>query len=269
VSTQAPGPIDTRGPECRLFGMRLARTSAADLVDHIFAELDRGRGGWLVTANLDFLRRYHHDAAARALYDAADLRVADGMPLAWAAWLQGTPLPERVAGSSLVFSLVERAAAKRRTLYLLGGSESANLGAARIFEERYPGLRLAGRSTPMFSAPPTHDELARVQDELASLRPDLLFVALGSPKQEQIIAALRPRLPATWMVGVGISLSFVAGEIHRAPRWMQRTGLEWAHRLAQEPGRLARRYLLEDLPFALRLLPSALLARFGGGKKRT
>jgi N-acetylglucosaminyldiphosphoundecaprenol N-acetyl-beta-D-mannosaminyltransferase len=248
--------------------MRLARVSSADLVEHIFAELAQGRGGWLVTANLDFLRRHCHDAEARALYDAADLRVADGMPLAWAAWLQGTPLPERVAGSSTIFSLVERAASERRTVYLLGGTESANRGAARVFAERYPGLQLCGQSTPAFSTPPAPDEIAPVREELVALRPDLLLVALGSPKQEQIIAALRPWLPATWMVGVGISLSFVAGEIRRAPRWMQRAGLEWVHRMAQEPGRLARRYLLEDVPFALRLLPSALLARFSGDGKR-
>jgi N-acetylglucosaminyldiphosphoundecaprenol N-acetyl-beta-D-mannosaminyltransferase len=105
-----------------------------------------------------------------------------------------------------------------------------------------------------------------VREELASLRPHLVLVALGSPKQEQVIAALRPHLPATWLVGVGISLSFVAGEVRRAPVWLQRLGLEWIHRLAQEPSRLARRYLLEDLPFALRLFPAALLHRWRGDK---
>jgi N-acetylglucosaminyldiphosphoundecaprenol N-acetyl-beta-D-mannosaminyltransferase len=265
ASAQSP----TRFPECRLLGLRLACVRSTELLDHIFAELSQGRGGWLVTANLDFLRRYVHDPASRELYDAAEIRVADGMPLAWAARLQGSPLPERVAGSSMLLHLVERSAAEGRSLYLLGGSESANQGAARLFAERFPGVVVCGRSTPTFSSPPTSGELHRVCEELVALGPDILLVALGSPKQEQVISALRSRLPSTWMVGIGISLSFAAGEIRRAPAWMQRAGLEWVHRLMQEPRRLARRYLLEDLPFAMRLFPSALLARLRGGGRRT
>jgi N-acetylglucosaminyldiphosphoundecaprenol N-acetyl-beta-D-mannosaminyltransferase len=105
--------------------------------------------------------------------------------------------------------------------------------------------------------------VAHLQTELAALQPHILLVALGSPKQEELIARLRPHLPATWMMGVGVSLSFVAGELDRAPAWMQRTGLEFLHRLAQEPGRLARRYLVEDLPFALHLFPATLKTRLG------
>ena len=86
-------------------------------------------------------------------------------------------------------------------------------------------------------------------------------MALGAPKQEFLIAALRESLPATWWLGVGISLSFIAEDMPRAPRWMQRTGLEWLHRLLQEPRRLARRYLVNDLPFTLRLLARAWRAR--------
>ena len=103
--------------------------------------------------------------------------------------------------------------------------------------------------------------MALLQTELAALQPHILLVALGSPKQEELIAELHPHLPTTWMMGVGVSLSFVSGELGRAPAWMGQAGLEWLHRLAQEPGRLARRYLVEDLPFALRLFPAALKAR--------
>jgi N-acetylglucosaminyldiphosphoundecaprenol N-acetyl-beta-D-mannosaminyltransferase len=105
------------------------------------------------------------------------------------------------------------------------------------------------------------DEVARLRSELVALKPHILLVALGSPKQEELIVRLRPHLPTTWMMGVGVSLSFVAGELGRAPVWMRRAGLEWMHRLAQEPGRLVRRYLVEDLPFALRLFSAVLMAR--------
>ena len=255
VPSHAPWPV------CSLLGMHLARVRQAELVEHVFATLADGKGGWLVTANLDFLRRYVRDAQVRTLYDAADLRVADGAPLVWASRLQGDAVPERIAGSSLLWLLAERAARDGRSLYLLGGTPTANEGAARVLVERYPGLRICGCSCPAISSPPTADEVAHLQSELVALQPHILLVALGSPKQEQVIAGLRQHLPTTWMMGVGASLSFVAGELARAPVWMQRAGLEFLHRLAQEPGRLARRYLVEDLPFALRLLPAALSAR--------
>jgi len=248
-------------PEVSLMGLRFARIDRHALLDHMFGALASGRGGWLVTANLDFLRRYVRDPAARELYDAADLRVADGMPVVWACRAQGERLPGRVPGSSLIWLLAERAAREGRSLYLLGGTEQANLGAAETLGHRHPGLRLCGRSCPRIASPPAQGEIAQVLAELTSVRPDILLVGLGSPKQEYLIRALRPHLPATWMIGVGVSFSFVAGEIKRAPRWMRKAGVEWVHRMAQEPHRLAKRYLVHDLPFAARLFAHALVMR--------
>jgi len=259
VSAEEVGSI----PVESLMGLRLARIDRWQLLDHMFAALAAARGGWLVTANLDFLRRYVVDTSSRALYDSADLRVADGMPLVWACKIQGTPLPGRVPGSSLVWLLVERAAREGRSVYLLGGTPEANAGAAKVFGERYPGLRLCGRSSPMLGNPPSPVEIEGVISELGRCKPDIVLVALGSPKQEQVIQALRLHFPSTWMVGVGISLSFVAGEIRRAPTWMRKAGLEWVHRLLQDPRRLAKRYLVDDIPFVLRLFPHVLVKRLG------
>ncbi|MGD0835713.1 MAG: WecB/TagA/CpsF family glycosyltransferase [Polyangia bacterium] len=250
-----------------IMGLRLARLGGQELLDHMFVALAAGRGGWLVTANLDFLRRYTREEEARALYDAADLRVADGMPLVWACRLQGCPLPERIAGSSLVWLLAIRAEAEGRSIYLLGGTPRANAGACRVLRERYPRLELCGGSSPVLASPPSPQEIEELAAELSRHRPDIVLVALGSPKQEQVIKALRDRLPATWMIGVGVSLSFVAGELRRAPLWMRGCGLEWLHRMFQEPRRLAKRYLLHDLPFALRLFPHAIMARWRGGRR--
>jgi N-acetylglucosaminyldiphosphoundecaprenol N-acetyl-beta-D-mannosaminyltransferase len=113
----------------------------------------------------------------------------------------------------------------------------------------------------MISSPPAPGELGPIREELQRLRPDILLVGLGSPKQEQLIQALRPLLPGCWMIGVGISFSFIAGDVRRAPAWMQKTGLEWVHRLAQEPKRLAHRYLVDDVPFAFSLFWHALRRR--------
>jgi N-acetylglucosaminyldiphosphoundecaprenol N-acetyl-beta-D-mannosaminyltransferase len=248
-------------PTLDLMGMQVARIDERTLLDHIFERLAEHRGGWLVTANLDILRRFRFQSAARSLYQRADLRIADGMPLVWGARLKGEPLPGRLAGSSLIWSLAERAAASGRSLYLLGGAPGSAEAAAVHFRERWPGLDIRGFAAPRVDSPPTVEQVEAVLEDLVRLEPDILLVGLGSPKQEQVIDALRSALPHTWMIGVGISFSFVAGQVRRAPLWMQRLGLEWLHRLGQEPGRLARRYLIEDAPFAVRLLYYCLLGR--------
>jgi N-acetylglucosaminyldiphosphoundecaprenol N-acetyl-beta-D-mannosaminyltransferase len=258
----SPTAVTDNPTEVSLMGLRLARLDRHRLLDHVFDCLRGGQGGWLVTANLDFLRRYVRDGQSRELYDAADVRVADGMPLVWACKLQGQPLPERVPGSSLVWLLAERAAREGRSLYLLGGADGANEKARRVLAEKYRGLAWIDGASPLVANPPRESDITSILAELGDRKPDILLVGLGSPKQEQLIRALRPRLPSTWMIGVGISFSFVAGEVKRAPAWMRRAGIEWVHRLLQEPRRLAKRYLLHDLPFALRLFPHALLARF-------
>lgn len=248
-------------PTVDLIGMRIACVNEDRVLDHMFSEIAAGRGGWLVTANLDFLRRYAREPDIRALYAGADLTVADGMPLVWASGIQGTPLPERVAGSALIYRFADRAARERRSIYLLGGDPGAAEGAARVLSEGAPGLRIAGHAAPRFSAEPTEAELAAVAELLRAARPDLLLVGLGSPKQERVIHALRARFPGVWMVGVGISFSFVAGQLSRAPRWMRVSGLEWVHRLVQEPKRLAHRYLIDDIPFAAELFLRVLWQR--------
>jgi len=248
-----------------LMGMEFARLREEELHAHILAEFEAGRGGWVVTANLDFLRRKVHDPEAGKIYDKADLRVADGMPIVWASKLLGQPLPERIAGSSITLPLCHRAARAGRSIYLMGGEPEANDAAAARLEREVPGLRIAGRCTPSIALPPGKEELRELREDLLRTQPDLVFVAFGSPKQEHVIEALRDSLPRAWWIGIGISLSFMAGHVKRAPRVLQVLGLEWVHRLAQEPRRLARRYLLEDLPFAFRLLAHVLRRRLGGG----
>ena len=248
-------------PVVELLGMRIARLGPEAVVDWAFTALERGEGGWILTATLDYLQRHASDPASRALYAGADLIVPDGMPLVWAARLQGTPLPARVAGSDLVWLLAERAARQGARLYLLGGDPGVGERAAQRFRERSPSLRIAGVSSPRISEVPTPAEIGELRSALLEAQPDLVYVALGTPKQDRVIAALREALPRAWWMGVGISLSFVAGEVARAPRWMQRAGLEWIHRLLQEPLRLSRRYLLANLPFSLRLMASAWRAR--------
>jgi N-acetylglucosaminyldiphosphoundecaprenol N-acetyl-beta-D-mannosaminyltransferase len=253
-------------PTTELMGLRFAALTRHQVVDHVFRALAGGGGGWIATLNLDYLRRCAEDPGARRTFSETDLVVADGIPLLWASHLLGTPLPDRVAGADLVWLLAERAAREGHSLYLLGGNPGAADGARARLRARWPGLRIAGASSPRISAEPSHAEISSLRGFLDEAGPDLVYVAFGAPKEERVISALRPHFPGTWWIGVGVSLSFMGGEIRRAPQWMQRAGLEWIHRLAQEPRRLARRYLLQDLPFAVRFLASAWRARRGAAR---
>jgi len=243
----------------QLDGTGIDRITEEEVVAVVREALAAGRGGRILTPNIDILRRAQAEPEVRRHLDDADLIVADGMPLVWASRLGGTPLPERVAGSSLIWSLSAGLGRDRRSIFVIGGSPRNN-GAARAADRlaaACPGLRVAGTLCPDFGFerdPATYEQFcAKVIDA----GPDLVFVGLGFPKQEQMIARLRPGLPHAWFIGCGAAVNFVAGDVDRAPRWMQRTGLEWAHRLGVEPRRLAGRYLRHDAPYALRLLAQA------------
>ncbi|WIM97238.1 WecB/TagA/CpsF family glycosyltransferase [Actinoplanes oblitus] len=313
-----------------LDGTGIDRITEDEVVAVVRDALSRGRGGRIITPNVDILRRASIDPEARRHLDDADLIVADGMPLIWASKLGGAPLPERVAGSSLIWSLSRGLGRDDRSIFVIGGApaprtitadpeaplrtavdlegaaararaalagatvevptigasalagptaevpivgrrRSSAAGAVTVREVRAsgavraavrlaaasPGLRIAGAVSPPFGFERDETSYAEVCRQVADARPDLVFVGLGFPKQELVIERLRRQLPAAWFVGCGAAVNFVAGDVHRAPRWMQRTGLEWAHRLSTEPRRLAGRYLRHDAPYALRLLARA------------
>jgi N-acetylglucosaminyldiphosphoundecaprenol N-acetyl-beta-D-mannosaminyltransferase len=246
-------------PRVTLAGVKLDAISEKQCIAHVLDEIGAGRGGMLVTPNLDHLHRCSTNLAFSALVAEADLVVADGMPLVWASRLQGTPLPERVAGSNLITTLSGAAAERGRSIYLLGGSEGTAEGAARVLTSKYPGLKVAGTWYPPMGFENDTKHMAEMVQNLSSAHPDIVYVALGSPKQEKLIARLRPILPSAWWVGVGNSFSFLCGDVRRAPRWMQKCGLEWTHRLFQEPKRLFKRYIVVGVPFASGLLAKSLV----------
>jgi N-acetylglucosaminyldiphosphoundecaprenol N-acetyl-beta-D-mannosaminyltransferase len=250
------GAVDMKLPRIDLGGVPIAALTEARVVEIIVDELDAGRGGWVITMNLDILRRWSRDSAIRELCSRASLIVADGMPLVWAAQLRRTALPERVAGSNLITSLSARAARRGRSIFLLGGDHGTAQAAADALKERCPDLRVCGTFCPPLGFEEDPSQMQAIRSAVRDAAPDIVYVALGFPKQERLIQVLREGFPCTWWLGVGISFSFVCGRVRRAPAWMQRTGLEWVHRLLQEPRRLARRYLIDDVPFAMRLLAS-------------
>jgi N-acetylglucosaminyldiphosphoundecaprenol N-acetyl-beta-D-mannosaminyltransferase len=244
-------------PMIRLHGVDLHQITEAQTIEHIFRNLEFGRGGVVVTPNLDHIRRCRQDLTFGALVSEADLVVADGMPLVWASRVQGTPLPQRVAGSDLISTLSAAAAERGRSIYLLGGDAGTADAAARILVDRSPNLKVAGTYYPPLGFESDRQQMNAIRADLTRTKPDIVYVALGSPKQERLIHDLKKVLPQAWWLGVGVSFSFLTGDVRRAPNWMRKCGLEWVHRLVQEPRRLFKRYVLVGLPFAAALFGRA------------
>lgn len=260
--TTAPTAAGQPTTRVKIGGIDLDRLSEAEVVRHVIGASKIGHGGWITTPNIDICRQAERDPAARALLARASLRVPDGMPLIWAACLSGQSLPERVTGSSLIFSLTAAAAANGRSIYLLGGEPGVPESAAAALSHRYPGTKVAGTSAPPVGFDDTPGKVTEIRDQLLAVEPDIVYVGLGFPKQERLIAALASTLPRTWFVGCGAAIPIAAGTLPRAPVWMRQAGLEWLFRLITEPRRLSRRYLL-DIPYAVRLLASCAIARIG------
>jgi exopolysaccharide biosynthesis WecB/TagA/CpsF family protein len=219
------------------------------------------QGGSIFTVNIDIARAAAKKRALADLVATGTFVVADGMPLVWVARMAGDFLPERVTGSSLVFSLSEAAAADDRSVFLLGGADGVPARAAEVLHERWPMLRIAGTDSPPFGFDQTEEGIQQTVATVAAAAPDLVFVGLGFPRQEQLIARLRHALPDAWYVACGGGIPMAAGVTPRASPRIQRLGLEWAHRLLLEPRRLARRYLRDDLLFAISLLGRTIISR--------
>jgi N-acetylglucosaminyldiphosphoundecaprenol N-acetyl-beta-D-mannosaminyltransferase len=242
-----------------LEGVSFDSVSGRDVVESVVRELAAGRGGRIITPNVDIVRQVAVSEEAREHINQSTFVVADGAPLIWASRIARQPLPGRVAGSDLIWTLSEALATEQRSIYLLGGEPGAAELAAERLMERFPGLQLAGYESPSFGfdqRPQEYDEVCRRVRDAA---PDMVFVGLGFPKQERVITRLISTLPSAWFMGCGAAIGFVAGTHQRAPQWMRESGLEWLHRLVSEPRRLARRYLVNDLPFAARMLTASAL----------
>lgn len=231
--------------------------SFAQALDRIAALVDARRGGCVFTPNVDHVVTAEDDPVFSAAYSESSLSLADGQALVWAARLLGTPVPEKVSGSDLVWPLMERAASSRWRVYLLGGAPgSAEAAAARL--ERELGLRIVDLDAPRISVEGGPEEAAIV-DRVRRSEAELVLVGLGAPKQERFIHRALPALRPAVALGIGASIDFLAGRVRRAPSWVSSAGLEWLFRLTLEPRRLAHRYLVKDPRFLAVLARTARL----------
>ena len=254
---------ELRPPESiSVHGVDINEVTSPGLTSYLITSSKHGRGGVLLTPNLDVLRLVAKSSEAAALVSSADIRVADGVPVLWLSRMQGTPLPERVSGADLVVDLASALAEADLSVFLVGGDPGTADGAAERLKEMNPNLRIAGTYCPPFGYESDYRQVSAIIARLAEAKPDFVYVGLPFVKAARLAHQISVALPTSWSLGVGVSFSFLTGDVQRAPRWMQRTGLEWLHRLVQEPQRLFRRYIIEDLPFLLKAAPGVLRQRF-------
>ncbi|WP_426208203.1 WecB/TagA/CpsF family glycosyltransferase [Massilia sp. TWP1-3-3] len=206
-----------------------------------------------VVVNVDKLVKASRAPELRRIINDCDLVSADGMPVVWAARLLGKPFKERVAGIDLFEALMERAAERGWRVFLLGAREEVVARVRALYEQKYRGLVIAGHRNGYWSAA----EEINVVEQVAASRADLLFVAISSPKKEQFLGQYQARMQVPFAMGVGGSFDVAAGLVRRAPRWMQRAGLEWFYRFLQEPRRMFRRYFIDDVAFLWLFLKEA------------
>jgi N-acetylglucosaminyldiphosphoundecaprenol N-acetyl-beta-D-mannosaminyltransferase len=191
----------------------------------------------IATVNPEFIMTAQKDPVFLKILNEADICLADGVGLLMAGRWMGKPLPERVAGSDFVYEVAQLAAENSWRLFLLGAAPGVAEEAAAIFQDKFPGLSIAGT----YAGSPDPSENQTIVDLINDSQADILYVAYGAPKQDKWIARNRYDLPPVRLaVGIGGSLDFVTGRSVRAPRWAQDAGLEWLHRLYKEPWRLKR-----------------------------
>jgi len=244
-------------------GVAFDAVTMSEAVERIVAMAsDGGAPHYVCTGNVDHLVTMQRDSEFRRIYEQADLVLADGMPVVWLSRLSpGGRLRERVAGSDLFWELARVSAVHGLRLFYLGGAPGAAERAAEAARARVPGVNICGLYCPPFDKFGTEAEQARIRDAIRAAAPHVLLVAFGAPKQEKWIAAHKDGIAVPVSIGVGGSFEMAGGLIRRAPRWMHGIGLEWLHRLLQEPRRLWRRYLARDLPFLLLLALQTVVAR--------
>ena len=226
----------------RIDSWRINVPDEAWLIDRIVQDAGEGRGGTVFTINLDHLHKLRRDASFRAAYARATYVTADGMPVVLLARSAGVDI-ERVTGADLVLPLCRAAAAAGVAIYFFGTRTEILDRAVERLRLEIPGLRVSGVEAPPMGFDP-HGEVAReAAERIAASGAGICFVALGAPKQELFANAALTWSEGVVYLGVGAALDFLAGERRRAPRPLQRIGLEWAWRTAQEPRRLLPRYL--------------------------
>ena len=209
--------------------------------------INNKKPSYVVTPNVDHIVKLEHDIEFQNVYKEADLILTDGMPLIWISKLKKNPIKEKVSGSDLFPKVCRLASRKGYKVFLLGAAEGVADKAAENLKSKYTGLNIVGTYSPSYGFEKKDEEINKIIKIINNAKPDILAVGLGAPKQEKFLYKYKDRLNVPISLAIGASIDFEAGNVNRAPKWMQKCGLEWFYRLVKEPNRMFKRYIIDDM----------------------
>lgn len=218
-----------------------------EAIDRIGELVVQRKPTFVVTPNVDHIVQIERDPEFKKVYEKADLILTDGQPLVWFSRLYRTKIKEKISGSDLFPRLCKMAAQRNFTMFFLGAAEGVAAKAAKNLTHKYPGLQVVGTYSPPRGFEKNPVELKKAIDIVHAKQPDILIVGLGAPKQEKFMYYNKEKLGVPVSLGLGASLDFEAGNVKRAPKWMRNIGMEWLYRLAKEPKRMFKRYIIDDM----------------------
>lgn len=242
-----------QSPQVNVLGVALSPLNLDLAVDAIDRALRDQEKGYVCVTGVHGVSEAQQDPSFRRILNESFLNTPDGMPMVWMGRMQGVGHMGRVYGPDLMLRILELSERRGYTQFLYGGGEGVAQELKSVLERKFPELKIVGTYTPPFRPLNPVEEEGLVK-KLGQLRPDVVWVGLSTPKQEKFMARYWQRLDATLFFGVGAAFDFHAGKVRQAPRWMQRSGLEWLFRLGCEPRRLWKRYLKNNPLFVMRAL---------------
>ena len=210
------------------------------------------RKGYICVTGVHGVTEAQNDPAFRAILNGAFLNTTDGMPLVWLGRHEVGGHVDRVYGPDFMLDIFDATRSGEFTHFFYGGAPGVAEELKARLEERFPGVRIVGTFCPPFRSLNAEEE-AELSAQISQLKPDIVWVGLSTPKQERFMSEYLPKLDVTLMVGVGAAFDFHSGRVRQAPRWIQRSGLEWFYRLYTQPRRLAKRYLVNNPLFLWRI----------------
>lgn len=232
-------------PRFDVLGVGVSATNKAEAAALILNRVDRGEPCYVCVTGVHGVMECQHDRTLLRIHNGSGLTVPDGMPLVWAGRLKGFSRMGRVFGPELMMEVCRRSEASGYRHFLYGGNVGVAEELRRRLIQKFPGLNIVGTFTPPFR-PLNRTEEEQLIDQVAQTQPDIFWVGLSTPKQERFMAAYLPKLDTKVMLGVGAAFDFHTGRAQDAPVWIKKSGLQWLHRLSQDPRRLWKRYLINN-----------------------
>jgi len=249
-----------------ILGVQMSAVNMQEALDRTESLLEARGKGYICVTGVHGIMEAQASPELRAILNEAFLTVPDGMPTVWIGHLYGHTSMGRVYGPDFMLELCDRSRKMGYRHFLYGGNSGVAEELKQALVERYPGLQIAGTYAPPFR-PLTEAEESELRLQVAALQPDIVWVGLSTPKQERLMRALLGKLDTRVMIGVGAAFDIHTARIKDAPLWMKRSGLQWLHRLLQEPRRLASRYLINNPVFLAKvgrqLLCDIVIGRIG------